>query len=43
MKNKNKKKFLSAAGGWSDMDTETLISDIYSNRKKGTRWDINLD
>lgn len=38
-----KKRFLSAAGGFSDIDTNKLIEEIYENRKRGTRWDINLD
>jgi len=39
---KNRKRFLSAAGGWKDMD-KNLIKEIYESRKKGTRWDISLD
>jgi len=38
-----RKRFLSSAGGWSDIDSEKLIKDIYETRKKGTRWDINFD
>jgi hypothetical protein len=40
---KNNKRFLSSAGGWSDMDCDKLIKEIYDNRAKGTRWDITLD
>lgn len=40
---KKKKRFLSAAGGWSDINTDKLIKDIYESRKKDTRWDISLD
>ena len=39
---KNRKRFLSAAGGWKDMD-KNLVKEIYEGRKKGTRWDITLD
>lgn len=39
---KNRKRFLSAAGGWKDMD-KNLVKEIYEGRKKGTRWDISLD
>lgn len=39
---KNRKRFLSAAGGWKDID-ESLVKEIYEGRKKGTRWDISLD
>ena len=42
-KNSKKKKFLSTAGGWSDIDVDKLIKDIYEGRKKGNKWDINLD
>ncbi|MCH8003103.1 MAG: hypothetical protein IH934_00590 [Nanoarchaeota archaeon] len=37
-----RKKFLSAAGGWKDID-ENLVKEIYEGRKKGTRWGISLD
>ncbi|MBI2139596.1 hypothetical protein HYU14_01620 [Candidatus Woesearchaeota archaeon] len=37
-----KRRFLSAAGGWSDID-KSLIKEIYEGRKKGTRWDMSLD
>lgn len=39
---KNRKRFLSAAGGWKDID-KNLVKKIYEGRKKGTRWDISLD
>lgn len=39
---KRRKRFLSAAGGWSDIDGK-LIRDIYKSRVKGTRWNINFD
>ncbi len=39
---KNRKRFLSAAGSWKDID-ENLVKEIYEGRKKGTRWDISLD
>lgn len=39
---KNRKRFLSAAGGWKDMD-KNLVKEIYEGRKRGTRWDISLD
>lgn len=39
---KNRKRFLSAAGSWKDID-EKLVKEIYEGRKKGTRWDISLD
>jgi hypothetical protein len=29
--------FRSAAGGWSDIDTDTLIENIYRARREGTR------
>ena len=31
--------FRSAAGGWADLDTDTLIEDIYRARQEGTRPD----
>lgn len=42
MLEENKKRFLSAAGGWSDIDGNRLIKDIYKSRTRG-RWDINFD
>lgn len=39
---KKRKRFLSAAGGWKDID-KNLVKEIYEGRKKGTRWDISLD
>jgi len=39
----NRKKFLSAAGGWSDIDGDRLIKDIYRSRLKGTKWKIGFD
>ena len=39
---KNRKRFLSAAGSWKDIN-ENLVKEIYEGRKKGTRWDISLD
>ncbi|MDP7180335.1 MAG: hypothetical protein QF824_03635 [Candidatus Woesearchaeota archaeon] len=39
---RKRKKFLSAAGGWADMD-KNIVKEIYSSRSKGTRWDIELD
>lgn len=38
-----RKKFLSAAGGWSDIDADKLIKDIYEKRMINTRGDISLD
>jgi hypothetical protein len=29
--------FRAAAGGWADLDTDTLIDDIYRAREEGTR------
>jgi antitoxin (DNA-binding transcriptional repressor) of toxin-antitoxin stability system len=31
--------FRSAAGGWADLDTDTLIENIYRARREGTRPD----
>lgn len=39
---KRRKRFLSSAGGWSEMDS-SIIGDIYKSRIKGTKWDISLD
>ena len=39
---KKRKMLLSAAGGWADMDTESLIKDIYESRKVSTRGDIRI-
>ena len=39
---KNRNRFLSAAGGWKDID-KNLIKKIYKGRKSGTQWGINLD
>lgn len=39
---KNRKRFLSAAGSWKDID-KNLVKEIYEGRKRGTRWDISLD
>ncbi len=38
-----RKKFLSSAGGWADIDGKKLIKDIYDSRKIGMGRDINLD
>ena len=43
IKKSGDKKLLSAGEGWSDINTGKLIKDIYKDRKKGTKWDINLD
>jgi len=39
---KKREKFLSAAGGWSDIDGDKLIKDIYKSRTKGTNWDVSF-
>lgn len=36
-------RFLSSAGGWSDIDTKKLIKDIYESRRRGTRWEMSLN
>ncbi len=38
-----KKRFLSSAGGWSDINGKKLIKDIYDSRGKGTRWSLSFD
>ena len=43
IKKLKREKFLSAAGGWSDIDTDGLIKDIYKDRKKGTKRNIKFD
>lgn len=40
---RRKKRFLSSAGGWSDLDGDKLIKDIYKSRRKGTKLNISLD
>ena len=40
---RKRKRFLSSAGGWSDIDSDKLIMDIYESRKKGTKWNVSLD
>jgi len=37
-----REKFLSSAGGWSDIDKE-LVKEIYEKREKGTKWSLSLD
>lgn len=39
----NRRRFLSAAGGWSDVDADKLIKDIYENRKIGVKKSISFD
>jgi hypothetical protein len=34
--------FLSAAGGWKDVDTDRLIVDIYADREAGDRPPVEL-
>lgn len=34
--------FLSAAGGWKDVDTDKLIADIYESRKHDDRPPVSL-
>jgi hypothetical protein len=34
--------FRSAAGGWSDVDTDTLIEAIYADRQRGDRRPVKL-
>ncbi len=36
------KAFLASAGGWSDVDTDTLIEDIYESRRISTRPPVEL-
>ena len=38
-----RKRFLSSAGGWSDIDGDKLVKEIYKSRTKGTNWDISFD
>ena len=40
---RRRERMLSSAGGWSDIDANALIKDIYDNRRKGTRWSAGLD
>tara|TARA_Y100000310_G_C20629568_1_gene787871 strand:- start:1463 stop:1735 length:273 start_codon:yes stop_codon:yes gene_type:complete len=37
-----KKRFLSSAGGWSDMEGDPL-KEIYENRSISKNWDLSLD
>jgi len=39
---KKKKILMSAARGWSDMDTENLIRDIYDSRTVSTRGEVRI-
>ncbi len=34
--------FRSAAGGWKDVDTDTLIANIYEDRRKSNRPPVEL-
>lgn len=34
--------FLSAAGGWADLDTDKLVADIYADRRRSNRPPIEL-
>lgn len=34
--------FRAAAGGWSDVDTDRLIADIYADRESGDRPPVDL-
>ena len=34
--------FLSAAGGWKDVDTDKLIADIYATRRRSNRPVVKL-
>ncbi len=34
--------FLSSAGGWADMDTDTLVANIYADRRASNRPPIEL-
>lgn len=34
--------FLSAAGGWKDIDTDKLVANIYATRKRSNRSPVNL-
>ena len=34
--------FLSAAGGWSDVDTDSLLKDVYDSRRTGDRPPVDL-
>jgi len=43
LKDLKRREFLkSAAGGWSDIDSDALIKDIYTSRSKGARREIVL-
>lgn len=39
---KKRRMFESAAGGWSDMDSESLIKEIYSSRLKHARREVSM-
>ena len=40
---KRKKRFVSAAGGWKDMENvDKLIEEIYKDRLVSTRKEVNL-
>lgn len=34
--------FLSAAGGWKDIDTDTLVANIYATRRQSNRPPVNV-
>jgi antitoxin (DNA-binding transcriptional repressor) of toxin-antitoxin stability system len=36
------KAFRSAAGGWADVDTDTLIKNIYEDRRRSSRPPVEL-
>jgi hypothetical protein len=37
------RRFKDAAGAWKNIDTDTLVKELYAARTLGTRWDITLD
>lgn len=39
---KRRREFESAAGGWSGLDSNALIEDIYASRLKGTRKEVHI-
>jgi hypothetical protein len=34
--------FLSAAGGWKDIDTDKLVANIYATRRQSNRSPVNI-
>ena len=42
LSDEDRKAFLSAAGGWKDVDTDKLLEDIYASRRVSDRPPVDL-